>query len=303
MHDRSQSLRRSLLATLAYFDLFEYPLTLVELRRFRYRFSEDDAPPDAAEVLAALSDDAIGERDGYYFLAGKGAIVDERRRRYRLAEKKFARARRVAAWMRLLPSVRLIAVCNSLAIANADERSDIDLFVVARRGTLWVTRLVAVGTLAIMGLRPAGEDHADKVCMSFFLSDNHLDISDMAQRPDDTYLRYWIATLVPIYDAGDTHAAFLAANAWISDRLPAVRRDPRPPGEHVSAGAVFRLLAAAEPFAKRLQERMFPAEIRDLAGKDTRVVVTDDVLKFHVNDRRQQFESLFRERLAALGIL
>lgn len=296
----SLSLRQSLLAALAYFDLFEYPLTLMELLRFRFGGSSSAATASAA--LAALDGAPVGIKDGYWFLAGRESAVETRRRRFRLAGEKYARARTVVRWLRLLPSVRMVAVCNSLALANADTESDIDLFVVVRPGVLWITRLVAVGALAALGLRPTGESHADKVCMSFFVSEAAMDLSRLAIGPEDTYLRYWIATLVPLHDAGGTFASFLAANAWAADLLPgaptAPRRAPRPVVR--TAGFVMPLLRRLDRPAKRLQMRMFPAEIAAAANLDSRVVVSDDILKFHVTDRRAEFERRFRERLRGL---
>src|SRR5512141_1035817 len=122
MDTGSLSLRRSLLATLAYFDLSDYPLTLTELKRYRYRFPEDraDEKRPLADMLAALEAVGARTREGYWFLPGREAIVATRQRRYRLAEAKFRKARVVARFLRLLPPVRMVAVCNSLAVSNAD---------------------------------------------------------------------------------------------------------------------------------------------------------------------------------------
>jgi len=309
MSDRtSADRRRSLLAALAYFDLFDYPLTLVELGRFRYRFPGDGAGTSAhADILDGLDTPAVGTRDGYYFLAGREAIVEVRKRRYRLAEKKFARARRIVRALRYLPSVRYAAVCNSLALSNADKESDIDLFIVVRHGFLWITRLFVAGMLAALRLRPTGASHADKVCLSFFLSERTLDLSRLALEPDDTYLRYWIATLVPLYDADGLHARLLGANAWVAERLPGSgatdagqQRAFAPP--RFAFAAALPLFGALEPAARRFQMRMFPAEISGMANLDSRVLVSDDILKFHVNDRRAHFERLFREKLREFGL-
>lgn len=300
-----QALRRSLVATLSYFDLFDYPLTLAELMRHRYRFPDERPGADwsAADVLAALDDAAFGTKDGHWFLAGREGTVGTRARRFRLAERKLARARRVASFLRFLPSVRLIAVCNSLAIANADVESDIDLFVVARPGTLWATRFAVVSALALLGLRPNDRSHADKVCMSFFVSEECTDLSRCALAPEDTYLRYWIATLLPLYDAGGTYDRFVGANAWVADRLPGFRATdvaaavpPAPRWARVFAP----LVAALERPARRFQMRAFPGEIARLANLDSRVMVSDDILKFHVNDRRDEYERRFRQRIEAV---
>lgn len=293
----TNDLRRPLLAALAFFDLFDYPLTLAELRRCRYGGS--DAPLSAcAEALGAAGAE---ERDGYFFLPGRRAIVETRKRRYRLAEKKFAKAARAARFLRVLPSVRLVAVCNSLAFSNADDESDIDLFVVTAAKTAWATRFLVVGALKLFGLRPDAGSRADKLCMSFFLSEDALDIGRLALPGGDTYLHYWIAGLYPIYDAGGIMEKFFAANSWIRRRLPAatpVRVSPLrlvPPAPRASR-AFLAPLRAFEPAAKRLQRAGFPEKIRAMANLDSRVVITDDILKFHVNDRRADFEKRFQER-------
>jgi hypothetical protein len=61
-------------------------------------------------------------------------------------------------------------------------------------------------------------------------------------------------------------------------------------------------MRAFETPAKRLQSKMFPERIRGMMNRDTRVVVNDDVLKFHVDDRREEITRLFRERLATVKI-
>ncbi len=297
-------LRNELLAALAYFDLFDYPLTAAELRRWRW--CGDEAAPGLSEVLAALNDPAVGESGGYYFLAGRGATVAVRQRRYRLAERKFRLARRFARWARLLPSVRLIAVCNSLALSNADSASDIDLFLVCRPGTLWATRLLIVGALKLFNLRPTRDRHADRFCLSFFLSESSPDISGLALPGGDVYLPYWIASLVPVFDAGGVMDKFLEANAWVRERLPgAPARSAGPrralPSRSAAAPLLSALRAADAP-ARRIQLRRLPADAARLANLDSRVVVSDDLLKFHVTDRREYYQRLFAERLRALQL-
>lgn len=51
-----------------------------------------------------------------------------------------------------------------------------------------------------------------------------------------------------------------------------------------------------ERLAKEIQLRRLPARILDMMNKDSRVVVTDSVLKFHDNDRRAEY----RDRWNAL---
>jgi hypothetical protein len=297
--------RQSIMAGLSFFDIFNYPLTLAELWRYRYGSSllASRSSLTMHAVLDALAGSPVGEKDGYYFLLGREGTVATRQRRYRLSEAKFAKARAAAKLFGRLPWVRLVAVCNSLAISNAGDDSDIDLFVVCRPGTLWRTRLMMVGALQAAGLRPRPGRHADTFCLSFFLSEDRLDLSPYALRPRDTYLLYWIASLVPLYDAGGVMDRFRAANAWVGEWLPGTLaksevRTAKSEDEALRSSPFA--LRFSERMAKRFQLRRFPVEIRRMANIDSRVVISDDILKFHVNDRRALYEEKFCERLTAL---
>ena len=52
-----------------------------------------------------------------------------------------------------------------------------------------------------------------------------------------------------------------------------------------------------EKLFRFIQKRNFSPEIADLVNKDTRVIVSDDMLKFHENDRRAKFRDKFNEIL------
>ncbi len=300
MNADNPNLRRSVLAALAYFDVFDFPLTLVEIARFLPRSSPAEKElPALTDIRKTLRRCPVGEREGYFFLAGRDAIVDRRREKYLLAAGKYRKARLLAACLRLLPSVRLVAVCNSLAIYNAERDSDIDFFVVTRPGAVWFTRLVTTGAVSLFGLRPDARTQRDRYCLSFFVTENALDLSSLALPSGDTYLRYWLATLQPLYDAGGVMDRLMAANAWLARDLPAYAPATR------SAAPPDRRPARSNPFegmARRLQWRLFPRSISAAANRDSRVVVYDDVLKFHVKDRRAEIEAAYRGRLQTLGI-
>ncbi|MEA3249588.1 MAG: hypothetical protein U9Q03_04515 [Patescibacteria group bacterium] len=281
----NKSLRDAVLATVVWFDVFGYPLTLPEVARY-LPVGGGLKGVSLSDVAAMLDSSEFSCGDGYYSLKdGKGASV-LRQRRYRLAKRKLGRARRAASLFGLMPSVRLVAVCNSLAVSNAEEGSDIDLFVVCRPGTLWATRFALAGTLKLFGLRPTPEEQKDKLCLSFWVSESEMDLSRYALPGGDPYMDFWIATLMPLYDAGG-----------VFDEFRKVNEVGRSEGRKVGNGS-----GRIERLAKRIQMRKFPERIRAMANLDSRVVVSDDVLKFHVNDRRAVFRGRFREKLDSLNV-
>lgn len=299
------NLRDAVAATLAYFDLFDYPLTLQELRRYLYRYPHDgDIAPTTTDLLRALEDPTFGGMSGFYFLVGRNGIVAIRQKRFRMAERKYRRALAFARVARFLPSIRLITVCNSLAISNAGNQSDIDMFLVVRPGTVWATRLIVAGTLSLLGLRPTDTRHADMFCVSFYVSETNMDLASVALPDGDTYLRYWIASLIPIYDTGDMMRSLMEANRELLSDIPAVRGEQVPTARIVPLAPrwtsfLMPFIRLIEPLARRFQMRKFPEPIRSKANRDSRVRISDDMLKFHVNDRRAYFEDEFRKRCAS----
>lgn len=215
--------------------------------------------------------------------------------------KKMRRARRVGWAIAILPSIRMVAVCNSVALGSAREESDIDLFIVTVPGTVAITRVIVTTVLALTGLRPTPTKEKDAICASFFATTEALDMSKIALDGGDPYLAMWCQTLVPVAERGETYNNFLQTNKSfiarelgienINDVQPAA-----PPSWMVSqwkenritrtATQIFRVL---EPIATKLQQKLFPKEILDRMNKGTDVVVNQHLLKFHTVDRRHIF--------------
>ncbi len=280
------SARESVLAALVWFDVFNYPLTAVEAAKYSRLFGAPATVGEANDVLS--STEFVNRVGGYYRLARGESHTALRQRRHRRAGDKIARAKKVAKVFGLWPSVRLIGLCNSLAIANAADNSDIDLFIVCRPGTLWLTRLVLAVPLILLGMRPTPSNQKDKICLSFFVSERALNMSRLRQGSDDPYLRFWTETVVPLYDAGGVYAEYRLSNSGQNS-------------EDIHRWKQVRL-GITERSAKWIQMRRFPSHIKNMANLDSRVIISDDILKFHVNDRRQKYREQFRRRLTAHNI-
>src|SRR3989344_8782579 len=220
-----QATAQAAIATLAFFDIFNYPLTALEIWRWLYQ-----QPAGFAELLDTLerlrANSRIGSSNGYFFLAGRKAILEQRFARYQLAEHKYRIALRAARVLRFVPFVEGIAVCNTLGYSNAAKESDIDFFIIARHGRIWLVRLLVTALVSGMGIRRHGQKIADRVCLSFYVSDAHLDISDIALDAEDIYLVYWLATLVPIFYRQEhdpqcsVYQRLLKENMKLHERLP-----------------------------------------------------------------------------------
>lgn len=205
---RERALRRALVNTLIYADLFEYPLTRSELQR--YLVSE---PATMTQVAAMLDGDVrlrehIEETGGWIHLAGRSHLADIRRERAVVSARLWPIARSYGARIARLPFVRLVGVTGALAMNNAAAGADIDLFILAQPGRLWLCRLFI---LAVVRLAAR---HGTELCPNFLISTDHLRLSERNLFTAHEVTQMIPLTRTPWYDA------FRHANSWVTNFLP-----------------------------------------------------------------------------------
>lgn len=309
--------------TLAFFDLFDHPLTLYELYAWLLRDDSviplDQGPGQAIrnpvswsafrDMVDTLEHEGhIRVIDGMLMLAGREQLVETRRGRQAGIARNMKRAIRAARLLRWLPFVEMVAVCNRLSVGNPHEESDIDVFIVIRDGRLWFSRLLVTAVLQLAGLRRHGDQIANRVCLSFYLTPRAADLQAIAlQGSNDVYLRYWVAHLIPLFARKKVLEDFWHANEWAHHAL---HQAPQPMPLLRDRASVVVYVAewllggwvgnACERVCRALQLRRMGHGAAD--RHDTAVVISDTMLKFHENDRREWYATQWRERARALGI-
>ena len=166
-------------------------------------------------------------KHGRVVLSGFEELLVERDRRARIFPRKWAHVQRAGWWLRWIPSVRFVAVGNTVALGSSRDEGDIDLFIVTRRGTLWLTRGLLTLVAALLRRRPGqAKGERDAWCFSFFIDDANLSLEPFAIQPRDPYLLFWIRHLVPILDDGvgtelwDTQSWAWKGRPWTFRWLP-----------------------------------------------------------------------------------
>lgn len=223
---------------------------------------------------------------------------------YRIAQKKYKRAVWITKFLRYVPGVRMIAVCNSLSYNLAKEASDIDLFVITKKKRIWTARFFSLLLLDFFGLRPQGRDafrRRDSLCLSFFVSEDALCLEGYQICSFDRYLRLWIQALKPLYEEGGLSERFFVANAWALPQtfvpfLPNYKRRVR--GAWLKSTLEYAVTSLDEKIYKYVQLKIMPTHLRLAAMSfDSCVIISDRLLKFHANDRRLYFNALFFDRI------
>jgi hypothetical protein len=164
-------LQRAILSTVAYSDIFDYPLTSVEVHR--YLFGIEAGYPEVESVLqnGALVPQRLVEREGYFALAGREHIVDIRRQREERARDLWRRASRYGNLIARIPFVRMVAVTGELAVNNVRDTSDVDYFIVTEPGRLWLVRAMVIAIVKAAGRTGI------TICPNYLITENALEVS------------------------------------------------------------------------------------------------------------------------------
>lgn len=306
----NMDLRSAILRTLGFHAAWHYAPTAAELVLTLDAGDGADGSAavvrDVEEVLSGLKGEGLViEEDGRLALAEGGRrILDQIRERDIFQPRKRRRAASVARWLAALGGVRFVALANTTALGNARDGGDLDFFVIARSGTLWSTRLLGAGPFKFLGRLPTKDRTRDAVCLSYFVSDDNPRLDSHLLPGDDPYFRYWFLSLLPLYDDGVGERLW-SENRDVVGRHLCARRWAVPPDFGIPTPALrlpIHVCRLIEPLARSFQRRWFPSKIKGLMNRDTRVIVDDRTLKFHVDDRRAEFRETYRELCEYYGI-
>jgi predicted nucleotidyltransferase len=249
--------------SLLYHDIFDYPLTFNELIKWRGSKKIKNNPP----ITVSCKND-------FYFLEGKEGIVLKRLLRRRISNKKLIIARKIGQMLRLIPTVKMVAVTGALAMENADENSDIDLLIVTKRKTLWLTRLITLFLFSLFRIpvrRYNDKNPKDKLCLNMWLDESNL---AWKKKERNIYTAHEIAQIKPLLNKDKTYENLLSKNKWIKDYWPnAVRisKEIRSSKQNKSFLSVFESIA-------------FQLQYQYMKSKITREKITKTRALFHPND-------------------
>lgn len=215
------------LATIAYCDQFDFPLSAAEVwqRMIPFQFlpfptaAKKNEQGDVKKILARLVQQQRLIKSGDWFaLPGRDHLFALRQERAQLAKRKNQEIQHFLSWAKQVPWVQAIFVTGSLAMENAQADDDADFMIVTNPNRLWLTRILLVGIALMHGKRRSwrGEEKRSW-CLNLWLDENHLAIEEPYR---DVYRAYEVIQARPVFSRGKQAQLFWQANEWVKEFLP-----------------------------------------------------------------------------------
>lgn len=197
------NLELDLIKTLAYFDIFNYPLIPDELVDFS-KLEMENIKENVIKKLKLLTDkEVIYEFNGYYLLQNDKRLVDRRIAGNNKANSVMNKAFRRAHFIGQFPFVRSVYLSGSISKGFLDEEGDVDFFVITKEGRLWISR-----TFLILFKKIFLGNSKKYFCVNYFIDENHLKIEE-----ENLFTATEITTLTPAFDR-NLYDRFCDENSW-----------------------------------------------------------------------------------------
>ena len=257
MSDRSDNIidvvglpRRSaeetgVLRILAYFDIFQYPLTRKEITQFL-----PDLLPDAKldPVLQSMVlNKSIFLHSDFYSLHDNPLLAYRRKDGNLRAKNLIPKAYSIGSFLYRFPFVRAIAISGSLSKNFADENADIDFFIITKANRLWIARTI----MHLFKKLTFVTGHQHYFCMNYYIDEEALVIQDK-----NIFTAIEIDTLLPV-GGFQTLNEFFKVNNWSSEFINGAGK----------LNATIGDKKDVKPFYKSFSEWMFNNRVGDHLDK------------------------------------
>jgi hypothetical protein len=196
------------LATLAYFNMFHYPLRKSEVFTFLgHAHNQEEFELVLEELIKDVVVFKLGE---YYSLRNEYALVERRCKGNKKAVSMIKTAEKSASVISAFPFVLGVAVSGSLSKNFADKDADVDFFIITAANRLWIARTF----LHIFKKFTYLFNRQHFYCMNYFIDEQQTVILEK-----NIYTATEIVTLLPLTGSG-VFEKFFSANNWTRKFLP-----------------------------------------------------------------------------------
>lgn len=229
--------KNSVLRSLIYFDIFNYPLTANELAQF-----SSVKLIDMQSITNALDDLTqhllIYKFGEYYSLKNDPIQIERRKKGNNTAAGVLPKALKRSQFIYKFPFVRSVNISGSLSKNYFDESTDFDFFIIAEANRIWLCRLLLTFYKKIFLFNSR----------KYFCINYYIDTTDLMIPDKNLFSATEIITLKN--QCGELqYKKFMEANTWVQEYFPNYFPD------------YLFMEAKKMPFIKKSFEKMFSGKL------------------------------------------
>ena len=293
----SSTVIHAVMKTICFFYLFKFPLSAFEVWYYLYT---DDNTLSYDDVINALNylvkEGMLVHTLEYYHLPDGENHIKIRKRHAKKSIRIFKKARFWGKIISLIPFIRMVALCNMVPLGNVSKTGDIDLFIVTKKGYLWISRALVILILKLFRLRPGdrkSQDDLFPLCPSFFVDETYLNMKELQIHSDDIYMKYWVQNVMVLYKSQKMTKDFFEQNQWVKSFLPFIEPSQVILRNKIVYSSFIEIIKSGIEYPLSLfplEKIMFKQSKKTLpASKDSHIVIKNNIAKIHKKDRRDYF--------------
>jgi hypothetical protein len=201
-------IRNSILRVVTYFDIFSYPVSVQEILRFSDTKTSAEELTNEVQTLCSLG--CLYKFGEYYCLHDNSELIRNRLFGFERAEKLLVTARKISRFLFWFPFVKAICISGSLSKHVADEKADIDYFIITEANKLWLARTIMHCWKKLSFI--TGHQHF--FCMNYYIDECSLIIEEK-----NIFTATELVTLLPVCGNGAIDK-FFGVNDWAYKYFP-----------------------------------------------------------------------------------
>ncbi len=263
--------QKAILDTLAYSAVFDYPLTfhqlctyLISNRKFKYlTFKEALVDLEKAGKLKI--------RDGKIFLYKNSPKNWDKRKEN--TKRLLDNVQPAIQKLKIIPWIKLLALTGSIAAYNANQRDDVDIFIISQKNRVWLTRLFVVLILKSVGKYRTEKNPTKKVCPNIYIDETQM---AWPKEKQNLYVAHEIIMMHPLINRDNSYFDFVNANKWLGSFLP-------------SADAGNKIKPKTQKYTNsrtvdKLEKLLMSLQIKYMQKKKQNEITEPSLIHFNKND-------------------
>lgn len=205
-------IKKDIMQCLHYFDIFNHPLTLVELKRFLSAKSELVVLEQ--DILGLMNQGLVIKYDKFYALAETESKVKIRLTKEKNAAKIYDIAIKNGRLISRFPFNECVCISGSLSKGLLEDEGDIDYFIISTPGRIWISKFF-LKLYKVFFLNNSKE----YFCINYIIATDNLEIKEK-----NLFTSTEIETLKLVYNK-PLFDKFVEANQWYKEYIPGSTQD------------------------------------------------------------------------------